>query len=112
MPSLLSDAEIFGYDQTTGQVVRFSFTPTTVPSTGQPNMSKMVGQPDLAFQVQSPGSTTPVALSVGRDGNRLVLLVGTGSQISVYDATYGTPLGSFTIPAGFNAAGLDRYRSR
>ena len=30
-------------------------------------------------------------------------MVDTGSQISVYDATYGTPLGSFTIPAGFNA---------
>ena len=103
VPSLLDDAEMFGYDQNTGEVVRFALTPTPVASSGQPNMSSMVGQPDLAFQVAAPGSTAPVALSVGRDGARLVLMVDTGSQISVYDATYGTSLGSFTIPAGFDA---------
>ena len=43
---------------------------------------------------------------MGRDGSRLVLLVSTGSQISVYDATYGTALGSFTTPAGFDANAL------
>ena len=42
---------------------------------------------------------------MGRDGNRLVLLVALNSQVSVYDATYGTPLGSFSIPAGFNSPG-------
>jgi hypothetical protein len=103
VPSLLSDAEIFGYDQKTGQVVRFALQPQTVAATGEPDMSNLVGQPDLAFQVQPPGSTIPVALSVGRDGNRLVLLVDTASRISVFDATFGTPLGSFAIPTGFNA---------
>jgi hypothetical protein len=102
-PNLLSDAEMFGYDATTGQVVRFSLQPTTVPSTGQLNMGSLIGQPDMAFQVQPPGSSAPVALSVGRDANRLVLLVDMASTISVYDATFGTFLGSFTIPAGFNA---------
>jgi hypothetical protein len=103
VPSLLSDAKIFGYNQHTGQVVRFSLQPTTVAITGQPNMSSLVGLPDMAFQVQPPGSMVAVGLSVGRDGNRLVLLVDTGAQVSVYDATFGTSLGSFSIPAGFSA---------
>src|SRR5271165_2449976 len=107
-PNLLTDNDIFGYDQTTGKVVRFNLTPAT-NATGQPDMSKQTGTLDSTWkplQVQKPGSTTPVAISVGRDGTRLVLLVSTGSQISVYDATYGTPLGSFTTPAGFDADAL------
>jgi hypothetical protein len=104
VPNLLTDAEIFGYDQKTGDVVRFNIDLTTGIAT--PDMSFNV-QPPGTYPVQPPGSTSPVALSVGRDGNRLVLLVstpaGAGNKISVYDATYGTPLGSFTTPAGFNA---------
>jgi hypothetical protein len=105
-PNLLTNNKIFGYDPATGQVVRFSLTPATNPVTGELVMSKQTGTPDPSFtpiQVQPSGSTTPVALSVGRDGSRLVLLVSTGSVISVYDATFGTPLGSFTTPAGFTA---------
>lgn len=101
-PNLLYDAKMFGYDPVTGQVVRFALIPATVPNTNQPNMSKLTGQPDLAFSVQPPGSTAPVGLSVGRDGDRLVLLVAINSTVSVYDATFGTPLGSFSIPPGFN----------
>ncbi|MGA7498009.1 MAG: hypothetical protein WBX00_14885 [Isosphaeraceae bacterium] len=107
-PNLLTDNKIFGYDQTTGQVVRFNLTPATNATTGEPNMAKQSGTLDPTFtplQVQPKGSTTPVAISVGRDGTRLVLLVSTGSQIKVYDATYGTPLGSFTT-AGFDATAL------
>ena len=36
-------------------------------------------------------------------GARLVLLVSANSRISVYDATYGTPLGSFATSPGINA---------
>ncbi len=90
-PNLLTDNKIFGYDQTTGQVVRFNLTPAT-NATGQPDMSKQTGTLDPTFTPLQVGSTTPVAISVGRDGTRLVLLVSTGYQISVYDATYGTPL--------------------
>ncbi|MBV8129554.1 MAG: hypothetical protein JO114_18050, partial [Planctomycetaceae bacterium] len=106
-PNLLTDNDIFGYDQTTGKVVRFNLTPAT-NATGQPDMSKQTGTLDSTWkplQVQKPGSTTPVAISVGRDGTRLVLLVSTGYQISVYDATYGTFLGAFTT-AGFDATAL------
>jgi hypothetical protein len=108
-PNLLTDNDIYGYDPMTGQVVRFNLTPATNATTGQPNMAKQTGTLDPTFtplQVEPPGSTTPVAISVGRDDTRLVLLVSTGSQISVYDATYGTPLGSFTTPAGFDADAL------
>jgi len=104
-PNLLTDNEIFGLDATTGQVVRFNLTPTTT-KTGELDMSQQTGTLDPNWTpLKPPGSATPVAISVGRDGNRLVLLVSTGSQISVYDATYGTFLGSFTTPAGFDALG-------
>ncbi|MGZ3396017.1 MAG: hypothetical protein ACXWPK_18215, partial [Isosphaeraceae bacterium] len=105
-PNLLTDNEIFGLDATTGQVVRFNLTPTTT-KTGELDMSQQTGTLDPNWTpLKPPGSATPVAISVGRDGTRLVLLVSTGSQISVYDATYGTPLGSFTTPAGFDADAL------
>ncbi len=105
-PNLLTDNEIYGYDPVTGQVVRFNLTPEVDSATGNTNMAKQVGTLDPTFkplQVQPPGSMTPVAISVGHDGNRLVLLVSTGAVISVYDATSGAPIGSFTTPAGFDA---------
>jgi hypothetical protein len=108
-PNLLTDNDIYGYDPMTGQVLRFNLTPATNATTGQPNMAKQTGTLDPTWtplQVEKPGSTTPVAISVGRDGTRLVLLVSKGSQISVYDVTYGTPLGSFTTPTGFDANAL------
>jgi hypothetical protein len=108
-PNLLTDNMIFGYDPVKGEVIRFNLVPATNPASGEPVMSKQTGTPDPSFapiQVQPPGSTTPVALSVGRNGSRLVLLVSTGSVISVYDATFGTPLGSFATTAGFTANAL------
>ncbi len=96
-----TDARIFGYDPVTGQVLRFSL-----------DLNQSTGAVDPAFkpiQVEPPGSTAPVAVSVGRDGTgpraRLVLLVSANSRISVYDASYGTPLGSFAISPGINALG-------
>ena len=110
---MLTDNEIFGYDQTTGQVVRFNLTPATNATTGEPDMSKQTGTlvpPTFTpLQVQPPGSTTPVAISLGRDvapDQQLVLLVSTGTHILVYDATSGSLLGSFTMPSGFDATAL------
>ena len=104
-PNLLTDNKIFGLDATTGRVVRFNLTPTTT-KTGELDMSQQTGTLDPTWTpLKPPGSATPVAISVGRDGTRLVLLVSTGYQISVYDATYGTPLGSFTT-GGFDANAL------
>ncbi|MGZ3383308.1 MAG: hypothetical protein ACXWNF_00115 [Isosphaeraceae bacterium] len=104
-PNLLTDNEIFGLDATTGQVVRFNLTPTTT-KTGELDMSQQTGTLDPNWTpLKPPGSATPVAISVGRDGTQLVLLVSTGYQIWVYDATSGTLLGSFTT-AGFDATAL------
>ena len=104
-PNLLTDNEIFGLDATTGQVIRFNLTPTTT-KTGELDMSQQTGTLDPNWTpLKPPGSATPVAISVGRDGTQLVLLVSTGYQIWVYDATSGTLLGSFTT-AGFDATAL------
>ena len=104
-PNLLTDNEIFGLDATTGQVVRFNLTPTTT-KTGEFDMSQQTGTLDPTWTpLKPPGSATPVAISVGRYGTQLVLLVSTGYQIWVYDATSGTLLGSFTT-GSFDATSL------
>jgi hypothetical protein len=103
VPNLLTDAKVFGYDQTTGQVVRFSLDLTKA------GLFQGTGTVDPTFapiQVQPPGSTAPVSVSVGRDGSRDALLVATGTTITAYDATYGTLLGAFTAPPGFSIAAM------
>lgn len=97
---LLTDAKIFGYDPTTGQVHRFSLD--LVNKTGAPD--------DQNFApISVAGSPAQVGLSLGRDGtgpqSPQVLLVASGSNISVYNATTGSFAGSFTTPAGFNSLG-------
>ena len=100
--NLLTNNMIFGLDATTGQVVRFDLTPVnyspaTASAPGAANMSQLTGTQDPNFTpITLPsGAGTPVAISVGRDGSQLVLLVSTGYEIYVYDATYGTLIGFF-----------------
>lgn len=102
VPNLLTDARIYGYNETTGQVVRFSLDLTKA---GQFQGTGTVDASFAPLTVQPPGGTQPVGLSVGRDGDRQVLLVSLGTTITAYDATFGTNLGSFTRPAGFDALG-------
>lgn len=95
VPDLQTDSRIFGYDPTTGQVLRF-----------QLDLNKGAGVVDPAWTpISVPGAPQDVGLALGRDGQRLVLLVNDGASISAYDATYGTALGSFTVPAGYFATG-------
>ncbi|QEH35361.1 hypothetical protein OJF2_39120 [Aquisphaera giovannonii] len=97
VPDLLTDARIFGYDAASGQIYRFSL-----------DLAQNSGAVDPTFapiQVQPAGSTGQVALSVGRDGNELVLMAATGSRVAVYNATTGAPVGSFAIPAGIDMLG-------
>ncbi|WP_165232130.1 hypothetical protein [Aquisphaera insulae] len=97
LPDLQTDSRIFGYDSATGQVLRFSL-----------DLNQNTGAVDTSFapiQVQAAGSTNPVALSVGRNGSQLVLMVGTGSTITVYNATSGALVGSFATPAGMDMLG-------
>jgi hypothetical protein len=100
VPDIQTDARVFGYDPTTGRVLRF-----------QIDLNQGEGDVDGTFApISVPGSPADVGLALGRDGGRLVLLVNTGSAVSAYDATYGTALGSFTVPAGIYATGsTDAY---
>ncbi|MDG3006055.1 hypothetical protein [Paludisphaera mucosa] len=93
VPDLQTDPRIFGYDPTTGRVLRF-----------QLNLNGGTGAVDAAFApISVPGSPADVGIALGRDDGRQVLLVNTGTSVSVYDATFGTALGSFTVPAGFSS---------
>lgn len=95
VPDLQTDARIFGYDPATGRVLRFHL-----------DLNRGAGAVDGAFApIAVPGAPADVGLALGRDGDRLALLVNTGSTVSAYDATYGTALGSFTVPAGYYATG-------
>src|SRR5690606_32989103 len=94
-PDLLNDVRIFGYDPTTGRVLRFTL-----------DLRSNTGVVDSSFApIAVPGTPDQVGVALGRDNERLVLLVDTGTNVSVYDATYGTSLGSFSIPAGFTDIG-------
>ena len=73
VPNLLTDAKIFGYDPATGHVVRFSLDLT------QSGLNQGTGVVDTSFTpIPVSGAPANVGLSVGRDGDRLVLLVGHG----------------------------------
>jgi hypothetical protein len=94
-PDLLNDVRIFGYDPTTGQVLRFTL-----------DLRSNTGVVDSSFApIAVLGAPEHVGVALGRDNERLVLLVDSGTSVSVYDATYGTSLGSFSIPAGFTDVG-------
>lgn len=100
VPNLRTDSRIFGYDPATGRVLRF-----------QLDLDRGRGSVDGAFApIAVPGAPADVGLALARDGERLVLLANDGSTASAYDATYGTPLGSFAVPAGYFATGsTDSY---
>ena len=80
-PNLLTDAEIFGYDSTSNQLIRFN--------TG-------TGNPDLTITVPGAGPLVGgVALS--RNRGHLDAVVSDGTTIYAYNATTGEPDGSFTV---------------
>jgi len=95
VPNLITDARIFGYDPVLGQVLRF-----------QLNLEAETGVVDTAFApIAVPGAPADAGVALGRVDQRIVLLVDDGASVSVYDATFGTALGSFTVPAGFTDIG-------
>ncbi len=78
----LGDPQVFGYDPTAGTLIRFD------AKTGVPLQT-------IAVAAAAPGASV-AGVSLGRDGGRLVALVGIGSTVSAYDALNGTFVGSFT----------------
>jgi hypothetical protein len=83
----LGDPQIFGYDPVQNALVRFDGTTgaalQTIPVTGM--------------------GTAIAGAALGRDNGQLVVVVGDGTTIQVFDAVSGTSLGSFTTA---NLAGL------
>ena len=93
--NLLTDPNIFGYDPTTGQVVRFAINLSTDKGTENP----------LPNPIVVAGDPSSVGLNLGWNGNQLVLLVSSGSTVTAYNATSGAPVGSFTTPSAINSIG-------
>jgi len=85
---LLTDPDIFAYDPTTGDVVRFAIN----LSTGQGTVNPL---PNPIVVTGTPPPPT-VGLNLGWNGNQLVLLVSSGTTVTAYNATSGIQVGSFT----------------
>lgn len=87
-PTPLANPQIFGYDPTSQQLIRFDARTGGVLGT---------------IPVPNNGATE-TGVGLGRVLGRQVVLVGTGNLVSVFDVVTGAPRGSFTtnsIP-GFN----------
>jgi hypothetical protein len=86
----IGDAQIFGFDPTAGTVVRFDAVTGAALQT-----------------IPVPINGTPLAgTGLGRDNGRQVVLVGSGTMISVFDVVTGAPVGQFTT-ANLGASGLN-----
>jgi hypothetical protein len=93
--NLQTDPKIFGYDPTTGQVVRFDL-----------NLQTSTGAVDPTFTpISVPGDPSSVGLNLGYNGSQLVVLVGDGTTVYAYNATTGAPVGSFTTSEPVNGLG-------
>jgi len=87
---LLTDSKIFGYDPTTGQLVRFDL-----------NLTNDTGTKDLTFPTTIvPGMPAIAGVNLGWNGNQLDVLVSTvvnsAPTVYAYNATTGAPDGKFT----------------
>lgn len=86
----LGDPQIYGYDAKANALIRFD------ASTG------------AALQtIPLPASTSPVGgVSLARNGQELVVLVGIGPNVLAFDATSGTRVGQFAITRAPGTAGF------
>ena len=88
----LGDAQIYGYDAVTNQLIRFD---------------AVTGAQTLAISLPAGTSATGVGgVSLGRDGAELVVLVGTGTGVLAYDAATGQAVGQFST-ANLSAGAVD-----
>jgi hypothetical protein len=93
--NVLTDSKIFGYDPTTGEVVRFNL-----------NQSNNTATVDSTFTpISVPGDPAVAGLNLGRNGNQLDLLVSSGTTVYAYNATTGAAVGSFTTQVPINSIG-------
>ncbi len=92
---LLTDSKIFGYDPTTGQLVRFDL-----------NLANNTGTIDPTFApISVPGDPAVAGVGIAYSGNQLVVLVSSGSSVNAYNSTTGAPAGSFTTTVPITSIG-------
>jgi hypothetical protein len=92
----LTDSKIFGYDPTTGQVIRFNL-----------NLQSDRGTVDPTFApISVPGAPTNSDIDIAHDGAQLVLLATSGNTVYAYNADTGALVGSFNaaVPVSFVAS--------
>jgi hypothetical protein len=87
----LQNPQIFGFDPAADALLRFDVATGAVLQ---------------AIPAGMAGLGTPIAgVGLGRDNNRLVVLVGAGQTIRAFDVVTGAPMGQFTT-ANLGAGGL------
>jgi hypothetical protein len=88
----LTDSKIFGYDPTTGQVIRFDL-----------NLPNDTGTVDPTFTpIAVPGAPANSDIDIAHDGAQLVVLATSGTTVYAYNAQTGAPVGSFTAAVPIN----------
>jgi hypothetical protein len=91
--NLLTDSKVFGYDPTTGELVRFDL-----------NLANNTGAVDPTFTpIPVPGDPANAGVDVVHVGNQLDVLVSSGTTVLAYNAVTGAPAGSFTTTAPINS---------
>jgi len=80
-PNLLTDSEIFGYDSTTNQLIRFNTA---------------TGNPDMTITVPGAGPLVGGA-SLARNLGHVDVVASNGTTVYAFNATTGAPDGSFTV---------------
>ena len=91
----LTDSKIFGYDPTTGQVIRFDL-----------NLQSDRGTVDPTFApISVPGAPANSDIDIAHDNGQVVLLATSGNTVYAYNADTGAPVGSFNaaVPVSFVA---------
>jgi hypothetical protein len=92
---LLTDPKVFGYDPSTGQLIRFDI-----------NLFNNTGAVDSSFApISVPGHPASAGLNLGWNGSQLDVLVSSGMTVFAYNATTGAAVGSFTTAEPVNAIG-------
>ncbi len=90
--NLLTDSKIFGYDPTTGQLIRFDL-----------NLATNKGAIDPTFTpISVPGDPANAGVNIAQDGSQLVVLVSSGTSVYAFNANTGAAVGSFTTTAPIN----------
>jgi hypothetical protein len=89
-----TDPRVFGYDPTTGEVIRFAL-----------NLNTKTGVVDSTFTpIDVPGDPAAAGLDLAWNGAQRVILVSSGTSVYAYNATTGAPVGSFTDVNSFIGA--------